>query len=101
MIRLAAWANFNLLRMNGVGLIEKQEFYDLCDRYGIMLFQEFPNAGARLPESDTALAIATLETKEILPGTDQSSQYRPLWWRQRMVSRREIQPANGPTPGDL
>lgn len=54
--------------MNGVGLIERQEFYDLCDRYGIMLFQEFPNAGPRLPESDKALAIATQETREILPG---------------------------------
>jgi len=67
LIRLAALANFNLMRMWGAGVIEKQEFYDLCDRHGIMLFQEFPNAGPRMPESDQALAIAAKETREILP----------------------------------
>jgi beta-mannosidase len=68
LIRWAALANFNLMRMWGGGVIEKQEFYDLCDRHGIMLFQEFPNAGPRMPESDQALAIAAKETREILPG---------------------------------
>ncbi len=67
LIRQAAQANFNLFRMWGGGLIEKPEFYELCDRYGIMLFQEFPNAGARLPETDEALAIAAEETRQILP----------------------------------
>ena len=48
LIRLAAEANYNLFRVWGGGLIDKPEFYELCDRYGIMLFQEFPNAGVRL-----------------------------------------------------
>lgn len=68
LIRLAARANFNLFRMWGGGLIEPPAFYDLCDRYGIMLFQEFPNAGVRWPETDAALAISARETREILPG---------------------------------
>lgn len=67
LVRLAASANFNLFRVWGGGLIEKEEFYDLCDHYGIMLFQEFPNAGPRLPETDEALAIAARETREVLP----------------------------------
>ena len=67
LIRLAAEANFNLFRIWGGGLIEKQVFYELCDRYGIMLFQDFPNAGVRLPETDEALAIAARETREVLP----------------------------------
>ena len=67
LISLAASANFNLLRVWGGGLIEKEEFYDLCDRYGIMLFQEFPNAGPRLPETDPALATTARETGEVLP----------------------------------
>ncbi len=67
LIRLAARANFNLFRVWGGGLIEKEEFFDLCDRYGIMLFQEFPNAGPRLPETGKALAITARETREILP----------------------------------
>jgi beta-galactosidase/beta-glucuronidase len=67
LIRLAAEANYNLFRIWGGGLIEKPEFFELCDRYGIMLFAEFPNAGARLPETEAALAIAGRETREILP----------------------------------
>ena len=66
-IRLAAAANYNLFRVWGGGLIDKPEFFELCDEYGIMLFQEFPNAGARLPEDDEALAIAARETRAVLP----------------------------------
>ena len=66
-IRLAAEANFNLFRVWGGGLIDKPEFFELCDEYGIMLFQEFPNAGARLPENDQALEIAAEETRAVLP----------------------------------
>ena len=67
LIRSAAEANYNLFRVWGGGLIDKPEFYELCDRYGIMLFQEFPNAGVRLPETDAALAVAARETRQILP----------------------------------
>ena len=64
---MAAQAHFNLFRVWGGGLIDKPVFYDLCDRHGIMLFQEFPNAGARLLETEEALAIAAQETREVLP----------------------------------
>ncbi|MBI4328217.1 MAG: hypothetical protein HY674_23555, partial [Chloroflexi bacterium] len=67
LIRLAAEANSNLFRIWGGGLIETPEFFELCDRYGIMLFAEFPNAGVRLPETDEALAITAREVREILP----------------------------------
>lgn len=40
-IKLAAEANVNLIRVWGGGIIEKEAFYDLCDRYGIMVWQEF------------------------------------------------------------
>jgi beta-mannosidase len=33
--------NVNLVRVNGVGLVEKKEFYDLCDKYGLLVWQEF------------------------------------------------------------
>jgi beta-mannosidase len=66
LIRSAAEANFNLFRLWGGGLIEKAEFFDLCDRYGIMLFHELPWEG-RPYETDQALAIAARETREVLP----------------------------------
>ena len=45
---------------------KKPDFRELCDRYGIMLFQEFWG-GPRLKETDAALAISARETREILP----------------------------------
>lgn len=41
LIALAAAANVNLLRVWGGGLIEKEIFYSLCDRAGILVWQEF------------------------------------------------------------
>ncbi len=67
LIRLAAKANFNLFRIWGGGIVEKQMFFDLCDRYGIMLFAEFPNGGIPLPENDQALKITASEIRQILP----------------------------------
>ncbi|MCX7599312.1 MAG: hypothetical protein N2512_10695 [Armatimonadetes bacterium] len=40
-VDLARRANINLLRVWGGGLLEREEFYDACDRAGIMVWQEF------------------------------------------------------------
>ena len=40
-LRLARDAHINLIRIWGGGLIESEYFYDLCDRYGLMVWQEF------------------------------------------------------------
>ncbi|HSJ56467.1 MAG TPA: glycoside hydrolase family 2 TIM barrel-domain containing protein, partial [Anaerolineae bacterium] len=41
LLHLARRADVNLLRVWGGGLIEKEAFYDLCDRLGILVWQEF------------------------------------------------------------
>ncbi len=41
MLGLAAAANVNLIRVWGGGIIEKQAFYEVCDKLGIMVWQEF------------------------------------------------------------
>lgn len=46
LLQLARDANINLLRVWGGGLKEKRAFYDLCDALGILVWQEFPLAGA-------------------------------------------------------
>ncbi|TLS52939.1 hypothetical protein FE782_06080 [Paenibacillus antri] len=41
LLRLAQRANCNLLRVWGGGLIEKEAFYEACDRLGLLVWQEF------------------------------------------------------------
>ena len=41
LLALARRAHVNVLRVWGGGLIEKEAFYDLCDRLGILVWQEF------------------------------------------------------------
>ena len=42
LIKLAKEAHCNLFRVWGGGLMEREVFYDLCDKNGIMIWQEFP-----------------------------------------------------------
>jgi len=47
-------ANFNMLRIWGGGLYEGDAFYDLCNRKGILVWQEFIFACSRYPGNDAA-----------------------------------------------
>lgn len=50
LVSRAAEANYNMLRLWGGGIYEKDGFYDLCDRKGIMIWQDFMNACAEIPD---------------------------------------------------
>jgi len=41
LIRAAAETHHNMLRVWGGGFYEQDRFYDLCDRYGILVWQDF------------------------------------------------------------
>jgi beta-mannosidase len=62
-------ANVNFLRVWGGGLREKRAFCDLCDELGILVWQEFPFAGAildRFPTDREFLQLVRTESSAIV-----------------------------------
>lgn len=57
----AFMANMNMLRVWGGGIYEKDLFYDLCDRYGIMIWQDFMFACSLYPGNDEFVESVRLE----------------------------------------
>lgn len=54
LLNMAAEANVNMLRVWGGGVYENELFYDLCDRMGILVWQDFMTACADIPEDDAS-----------------------------------------------
>jgi beta-mannosidase len=52
LVRSAAQTHQNMLRVWGGGFYEEERFYDLCDRYGILVWQEFIFACSIYPLDD-------------------------------------------------
>ncbi len=71
LLTLAQRAHVNLLRVWGGGLIEKETFYDLCDRLGILVWQEFTQSSSgidNIPPDDAAfIADFVAEAEQIIP----------------------------------
>ncbi|MER5427114.1 glycoside hydrolase family 2 protein [Streptosporangium roseum] len=60
----AAGANVNLLRVWGGGLYESEDFYDLADELGLLIWQDFPFACAAYPEEEPFAAEVAAEARE-------------------------------------
>lgn len=61
LLRSAAASHQNMLRVWGGGLYEDDRFYDLCDRYGIMVWQDFVFACSIYPLNDPAFLASLRE----------------------------------------
>lgn len=54
LINAAAETHQNMLRVWGGGFYEEDRFYDLCDKYGILIWQDFVFACSEYPWDDAA-----------------------------------------------
>ena len=71
LLELARRAHVNLLRVWGGGLIETEAFYKLCDRYGILVWQELIQSSSVVdnhpPEDAEFAAMLITEAEQIIP----------------------------------
>ncbi|MBP1852033.1 glycoside hydrolase family 2 protein [Rhizobium halophytocola] len=66
-LTLAADAGFNMIRLGGTMTYESPEFFKLCDRLGIMVWQDFMFANFDYPAKDEAFrATAEQEVADLL-----------------------------------
>ncbi|MFV0401802.1 MAG: glycoside hydrolase family 2 protein [Oscillospiraceae bacterium] len=66
LLELAKGANMNLLRVWGGGIVNKDSFFDLCDEYGILVWQEFPLACNCYEGTPEYLAVLESEAAAII-----------------------------------
>lgn len=66
LIDLAVGANFNILRVWGGGIVNKEDFYELCDKKGILVWQEFPLACNNYEDDGEYLKVLKQEAESIV-----------------------------------
>lgn len=64
MVKNAAAANMNMLRVWGGGIYEQDDFYEQCDRNGILVWQDFMFACAMYPGDSAFINNVSVEAKE-------------------------------------
>ena len=66
MLDLAEECNCNILRCWGGNVYEDEEFYDICDRKGIMIWQDFALACSKYPQDEEFLKRIKEEAIQIV-----------------------------------
>ncbi|GAA4085233.1 glycoside hydrolase family 2 protein [Nonomuraea soli] len=60
----ACQAGVNLIRVWGGGIYESDDFYELCDELGLLVWQDFPFACAAYPEEEPLWSEVAAEAEE-------------------------------------
>lgn len=96
-LRAIAAMNVNLIRVWGGGIIEKECFYDLCDRYGILVWQEFIQSSSgidNVPSKDPGFLELLAKTARCALKTKRNHTCLAAW-----SGGNELQDENGVPSG--
>ncbi|MDD6210196.1 MAG: glycoside hydrolase family 2 TIM barrel-domain containing protein [Bacteroidales bacterium] len=66
LIAMGKNANFNIFRIWGGGIVNKESFFELCDEMGMLVWQEFPLACNNYPDDQHYLSILEQEATSIV-----------------------------------
>ena len=64
LLRQAKEAHFNMLRVWGGGIYPSDDFFNICDSLGILVWQDFMYAGTMYPYAEAFLENARIEAEE-------------------------------------
>lgn len=76
LIKSVSVANMNLIRVRGTCAYEHDHFYDLCDEYGIMVWQDLPFANSAYPVENAEWRKSVLA--EVRDNADRLSHHASL-----------------------
>ena len=64
LLKMAQEAHFNMLRVWGGGIYPSDDFFNICDSLGILVWEDFMYAGSMYPFDETFLENARIEAEE-------------------------------------
>lgn len=95
-------SGINMLRIPGTGCYETNEFYELCDEFGIMVWQEFMFAGMDYPEDTDFITSVVTEAEQqlaqwqihpsivVICGNAEVGQQAAMWGANRTLWNPEL-----------
>ncbi|HSL29861.1 MAG TPA: glycoside hydrolase family 2 TIM barrel-domain containing protein [Anaerolineales bacterium] len=101
LLTLAKRANVNLLRIWGGGLIEKEAFYEQCDRLGIMVWQEFIQSSSgidNIPSTSPEYIQLVAEAAEYIVPRKRNHPSLVIWCGGNELSGERELPLNSTHP---
>ena len=103
-ILTAKESNFNMLRVWGGGIYEKDIFYDLCDKHGIMVWQDFMFACNMYPGHPEFLESVKMEAADNIKRLRNhpslaiwcgNNEILSAWWRWGWKEKAELENKEG------
>ncbi len=101
LLELVRRAHVNMLRVWGGGLIEKEAFYNLCDQFGILVWQEFIQSSSgieNLPPDDPAMIEFMVRDAEQIIPRKRNHPSLAIWCGGNELQYGEEQPADDKHP---